>query len=150
MLFCYLSKLDNTAEDKQTFKKESMQLLIILIIFDCSFIIRAVYDGIYPQFKKHDWPVTIAVVTLTFYVVCDFVPISCILFYHSRNFKIISLIASEDHQIPKGTKSSKSSGDLRTTYIQLDAIHSTDEAMISFEHTDDTGPSFLAHKQMST
>lgn len=47
VLFLYLNRQKESSDDKEAFRKESRQLRIILIIFDATYVMRAIYDFYY-------------------------------------------------------------------------------------------------------
>ena len=70
------------------FRKESCQLCAILLIFDFSYIARSVWDAITPDILNSSVGMVLLQFTISF-PICDYLPIACILFFHTRNFKLI-------------------------------------------------------------
>ena len=90
VILYFLSKQELETEDMAVFKREKCTLLTILIIFDISFVLRFVTD-IFTSHASRNFeydmlPTINAIVTPQ---VCDLIPICCILYIHSRNFKAI-------------------------------------------------------------
>jgi len=85
ILFYYLSKYKQVADDKQAFNKERCTLLTILIIFDFSFVVRAAWDIAYAAFLDTD-NCSNMILTMNVAVLCDLVPTCCVLYFHATNF----------------------------------------------------------------
>ena len=69
---------------KETFRKERRTLLTILVIFDLSYVLRALYDLLFAQYAS--MPFFLAVSALIIPELFDMIPICLILIYHTKNF----------------------------------------------------------------
>lgn len=85
IIFIYLSRQEAASEDARAFRREKRTLLTILLIFDSTYILRAIYDVLYvKQENQYGMAWTIAEVMTG--NIFDLVPICCILFIHTQNF----------------------------------------------------------------
>ena len=125
-IFYYLTQQEQGAEDKNMFRKESCQLCAILIIFDFSYAVRAVWDAIAPDILSHGVGIVLLQFTISF-PVCDYLPIMCILFFHTRNFKLIKfqkLDQDASSQIEGENLSQATPIEARSTLLQLEVANS--------------------------
>lgn len=77
-------------DSKETFRKERCLLLTILIVFNLSFVMRALYDDLIAIDLKDAGDDFANAVILTFTgTVFDFIPISLILYLHGKNLETI-------------------------------------------------------------
>ena len=90
ILFYLLTKQEKYMDSKETFRKERCLLLTILIVFNLSFVMRALYDDLIAIDLKDAGDDFANAVMLTFTgTVFDFVPISLILYLHGKNLETI-------------------------------------------------------------
>ena len=103
VLFHYLNKQKESSDDREAFGKESRQLRIILIIFDATYVMRAIYDFCYKDFSDVASEACVGCVTMIVFYIFDALPVCCILYYHARNFKVIKFVnlttAADSHPI---------------------------------------------------
>ena len=87
----------NTAENKAVFDKEICTLLAILCVFSATYMVRGFWDIYEPAddltFKN------MITDMLLIGLFCDFVPIMPLLIFHYRNFKVTTVVASNDKEI---------------------------------------------------
>ena len=91
-IFHYVNKTEETAEDKQLFKREKCTMLTILVIFDSSFVLRLITNLVIAQFAKDyegEYKMGLCILSLILPQLWDVVPICCVLFIHMQNFKVI-------------------------------------------------------------
>ena len=90
ILFYLLAKQEKHMDSKETFRKERCLLLTILIVFNFSFVMRALYDDLLAEDLKEAGDDFANAVMLTFTgTVFDFIPISLILYLHGKNLETI-------------------------------------------------------------
>ena len=65
-------------------------MFMILIIFDLSFVLRAVYNEIYIRLEIDGFKGSVSNILST--SIFDLIPISLILYYHMKNFKTIKRV----------------------------------------------------------
>ena len=117
VLFYLLAQQEKFMNSKETFRKERCLLLTILIVFDLSFVIRALYDDVLAEdlrSKGKDFANTV-LVTFTG-TVCDFIPISLILYLHGQNFETIQ---QEGLQLSSRAESSCRNSTSKSLFDQL-------------------------------
>ena len=90
-------------------------------------------------------PVTIS--TLSIFLICDILPICCILFYHSRNFKTIKFksLSSAGHETLR--VSNVSSLDTKTTKIAMSVVSSAKESPRSLNQSQDENQGKLTDEE---
>ena len=67
-------------------RKEFRTLIIVLVVFDTSYLLRAVYDRWIIDYTKDD-PNIFFPISITISVFFDLIPLLLVLSYHRRNFK---------------------------------------------------------------
>ena len=86
-VFYYLSVQEKIANDIHAFKREKCTLIALLLIFDCSYVIRALFNQLWSRAEEiSDRGLYRFVIVPSF---CDLIPVCCVLFFHTRNFKVI-------------------------------------------------------------
>ena len=81
-------------ESKEAFQRERKTMGTILITFDLACGLRAAYDSAYVQANPDGMAGNISNILAT--SVFDLLPISCILYYHMKNFKTIVRTTADD------------------------------------------------------
>lgn len=64
----------------------------MLILFDSSYVVRCVLDQYHSVIEHSLNYFHFTLVYISLYVLCDSIPISCVLYYHSKNFRVINLM----------------------------------------------------------
>ena len=68
--------------------------------------------------------VVVNITTLSIYIICDILPICCILFFHSRNFKVIKFMS---HISPEFLEQQETSSvNTKTTRIDISLSQSAE------------------------
>lgn len=86
-------------ENTAVFSKESKRLATILIIFDCTYLLRAVWDATRFGLSQDPFAVSVFSISLGFFF--DVIPIGLVLLFHYRNFSV-----AEVEQIPSSENTS--------------------------------------------
>lgn len=88
-LVCLLRQMSAFEEQKGTFVREICTLIIILIIFDISYILRLCFDLCLSHLAAggEEPGITFFLITMFIPIIFDIFPVSLILYIHSRNFK---------------------------------------------------------------
>ena len=84
LLLYLLNKQENFIDDKLAFKREKRTLIVILVLFDLTYVLLAIFDF------GHNWlsgsdSLGQMIFLLFSGLFFDFIPICLILFLHSRN-----------------------------------------------------------------
>ena len=90
ILFYLLFKQEKHMGAKEAFRKERALLLSILIVFDLSFVMRALFDDLMLEHLNNSGKIFLNTVLVTFTGLFDFVPIGLILYLHGKNFETIA------------------------------------------------------------
>ena len=93
ILFYLLGKQQETLENNSSlFRRERAIIALILIIFDLSFILRAIFDSFLVT-KAVD-KFFLSVINIFSALIFDILPICLILFFHTQNFQTIKISVS--------------------------------------------------------
>ena len=114
---------------KETFRKERCLLLTILIVFDLSFVFRALYDDVLAENLRSTGKDYANTVLVTFTgTVFDFIPISLILYLHGQNFETIQ---QEGLQLSSRAESSCRNSTSKSLFEQLNSNHQRNSSIMS-------------------
>ena len=88
VLYRHASRQEQFAQDVEVFRREKCQLLTTIAIFDVSFLLRTLY-GIWFSIFAYGMHTGELIIAILVPACIDIIPICCILYFHTRNFKVI-------------------------------------------------------------
>lgn len=78
-------------EQRDFFNREIRTLWIILVAFNITYLIRGLWDQLTSQYLRQ---YTLMVFNIILGLTFDFIPVTLLLYFHYRNFKVKSTINS--------------------------------------------------------
>ena len=85
LLLYLLNKQENFIDDKLAFKREKRTLIVILVLFDLTYVLLAIFDLCNNEWLGGSDSLGQMIRLLFSGLLFDFIPICLILFLHSRN-----------------------------------------------------------------